>query len=149
MPGLLFDTNIRMALTFPTHPHHELAVTTLGNCATDNPACFCRFPQQSFLSHITSAQWVRTCQSPEISNRNAIAILTGYLERPFVGFREESPGTSECRLRMADRNSASPKLWMDAYLTASSISGNLRLDNFDSDFRQFESQGLDLLLLQS
>jgi hypothetical protein len=40
-----------------------------------------------------------------------------------------------------------PKLWMDAYLAAFAIAGGMRIVTLDKDFRNFESQGLNLLLL--
>jgi predicted nucleic acid-binding protein len=36
---------------------------------------------------------------------------------------------------------------MDAYLAAFAIAGGLRMVSLDKDFRNFESHGLDLLLL--
>lgn len=47
----------------------------------------------------------------------------------------------------AERDSPSPKNWMGAYLPVVAITGNLRLVTLDKDFRNFESAGLDLLLL--
>jgi predicted nucleic acid-binding protein len=47
--------------------------------------------------------------------------------------------------RLSTVPSASPKLWMDAYLAAFAISGGYRLVTFDNAFTQF--QGLDLELL--
>jgi predicted nucleic acid-binding protein len=38
---------------------------------------------------------------------------------------------------------------MDAYLAAFAIAAGLRLISLDQDFRQFESQGLVLQLLQA
>jgi predicted nucleic acid-binding protein len=49
--------------------------------------------------------------------------------------------------QLAETETASPKLWMDAYLAAFAITGGLRLVTFDKDFRKFENQGLDWLLL--
>ncbi len=46
-----------------------------------------------------------------------------------------------------NRNTVSPKLWMDAYLAAFAISGKLRFVTNDKAFRQFQAYGLDLHLL--
>jgi hypothetical protein len=49
--------------------------------------------------------------------------------------------------RLASGDTASPKLWMDAYLAAFAMNGGLRLVTIDRDFKRFEAHGLDLLLL--
>ena len=43
------------------------------------------------------------------------------------------------------RDTASPKLWMDAYLAAFALTGGYRMVTTDTAFRQF--QGLDVLVL--
>lgn len=61
---------------------------------------------------------------------------------------EREPELIESTWRtLSDTQTSSPKVWMDAYLAAFAITGNLRLVTFDKDFRKFTSQGLDLLLL--
>jgi predicted nucleic acid-binding protein len=49
--------------------------------------------------------------------------------------------------QFAVRDAASPKLWMDAYLTAFAQAGGYRLVTTDAAFKQFA--GLDLVLLGS
>ena len=49
--------------------------------------------------------------------------------------------------RLASRDTASPKVWMDAYLAAFAISGALVVLTLDVDFRIYEEQGLDLVVL--
>jgi predicted nucleic acid-binding protein len=46
---------------------------------------------------------------------------------------------------LALRDTASPKLWMDAWLAALAMGANLQLVTFDRGFTQFD--GLNLLLL--
>jgi len=43
--------------------------------------------------------------------------------------------------------SASPKVWMDAYLAAFAISAGMQLVTLDRDFNNFVPLGLDLQLL--
>jgi predicted nucleic acid-binding protein len=45
----------------------------------------------------------------------------------------------------AVRGTASPKLWMDAYLAAFALAGRYAMVTTDAAFRQF--RGLDLLIL--
>jgi len=61
--------------------------------------------------------------------------------------REESPGTVALWHRLAGRDTASPKLWMDAYLAAFAMGGALRMVTLDHDFKSFVAHGLDLVLL--
>jgi toxin-antitoxin system PIN domain toxin len=144
---LLFDSNIWVALTFPTHPFHAAATAVLATCAEAGPAYFCRSTQQSFLRLITTAALARAYQFPDIDNQQAIEILTGYQELPYVGFLNKPSGMHELWLHLANRTTASPKVWMDAYLAAFAISGKLRFVTTDQDFRQYMSEGLDLQLL--
>lgn len=147
MPALLFDSNIWVALAFPAHPFHPAATAVLATCDPLKPACFCRSTQQSFLRLITTSTLARTYGLPDIDNQQAIEIITGYLELPYVDFLNEPSGTHELWLRLANRNTASPKLWMDAYLAAFAISEKRPFVTTDKDFRQFIPEGLDLQLL--
>ena len=49
-------------------------------------------------------------------------------------------------LALASRDTASPKLWMDAYLAGFSLAGGYRMVTNDSGYSQFE--GLKLLILK-
>ena len=51
--------------------------------------------------------------------------------------------------QLAERESPSPKVWMEAYLAAFAITGSLRLVTLDKDFRNHVPSGLDLLLLKA
>ena len=52
-------------------------------------------------------------------------------------------------LEVAGLDSASPKVWMDAYLAAFAIAAGWRLVTLDKDFNNFLPQGLDLALLSN
>ena len=136
-----------MALTFPTHPFHAAATTVLETCSEAKPASFCRSTQQSFLRLITTAALARNYGFPDIDNQQAVEILTGYHELPYVDFLNEPSGIHDLWLKLSNHNTASPKVWMDAYLAAFAISGKLPLVTTDKDFRQYISEGLDLQLL--
>lgn len=86
---------------------------------------------------------------PDIDNQQAVEILTGYHELIYVDFLNEPTGIHALWLKLANRNTASPKVWLDAYLAAFAISGKLPLVTTDKDFRQYIPEGLDLQLLQS
>jgi toxin-antitoxin system PIN domain toxin len=144
---LLFDSNIWVALTFPTHPFHPAATAVLATSGQAEPAYFCRSTQQSFLRLITTAALARAYGFPDIDNQQAIEILTGYHELSYVDFLNEPPDINDLWLHLANRKTASPKVWMDAYLAAFAISGKLQFVTTDQDFRQYMAEGLDLQLL--
>ena len=61
----------------------------------------------------------------------------------------EPPGTRELWLELAGRETASPKVWMDAYLAAFAICCDLTLVTLDRDFAAWTPKGLALELLSS
>jgi predicted nucleic acid-binding protein len=58
---------------------------------------------------------------------------------------EEPAGLEPRWKRFALRDTASPKIWMDAYLAAFALAGGYRMVTTDADFEQF--RGLDLQVL--
>ncbi len=147
MPGLLFDSNVWIAAVFPTHPSHEPSRQCLQQATPAIPAVFCRLTQLSFL-RLSSTPTLLKCYGAEgLTNRDVLVALEALLALPQVCEREEPPGGSALWRRLASRDTASPKVWMDAYLAAFAIAGGLRLVSLDHDFEKFEAQGLDLVLL--
>lgn len=149
MPALLFDTNVWLALTFSRHPFHEAARSAFRNCKKTSQAAFCRATEQSYLRLASTPALLAKYESTGLTNRDVIGFLDAFHRLPHVTFANETDATRNLWLKLADRQTASPKLWMDAYLAALSISANLHFVTFDTDFRQFQSEGLDLHLLQS
>ncbi|MCX6937573.1 MAG: hypothetical protein NTU80_06690 [Verrucomicrobia bacterium] len=68
---------------------------------------------------------------------------------PQVHYAEEPAGVEALWHDLARRETASPKLWMDAYLAAFALRQNTPLITLDQAFHQFEPQGLLLTLLTS
>ena len=64
-----------------------------------------------------------------------------------TGFESEPHELDEVWRQLAVGDAASPKRWTDAYLAAFAITGGLRMITLDKDFLNFESHGLDLVLL--
>ena len=63
-----------------------------------------------------------------------------------IAFLDREPRGFDARWRgYSARDSASPKLWMDAYLAAFATAGGYQLVTTDAAFTQFP--GLDLLVL--
>lgn len=61
--------------------------------------------------------------------------------------RDEPRGALRLWHALSARDSASPKVWMDAYLAAFATAGGLRLLTLNRDFENFVPHGLELSLL--
>lgn len=147
MPGSLFDTNVWLAALFPTHPSHQPARQALGAATAAQPAVFCRATQLSFLRLASSPTLLQAYGAQGLTNRDALVAVNALLALPQVCEREEPPGLATHWQTWATRDTASPKVWMDAYLAAFALDGGLRLVTCDRDFKVFEKRGLDLVLL--
>lgn len=147
MPGSLFDTNVWIAALFPTHPCHSVAQQALAAATAAQPAAFCRATQQSFLRLITTPALQKAYGAEGLSNSDALLALETLQSLPQVSVRDEGPGLTNIWHRLATRDSASPKVWMDAYLAAFAISGSLRMLTLDRDFKSFLQYGLLLEVL--
>ncbi len=147
MPASLFDANVWVAVTFPTHPSHALALATLEAATEDEPAVFCRATQNSFLRLATTPQLLKQYDAEHLTNCDALAGLHVLLSSRSVQEVDEPPGTASLWQRLATRDTASPKVWMDAYLAAFAIIGDLRFVTLDRDFKSYQAQGLHLVLL--
>jgi hypothetical protein len=81
-----------------------------------------------------------------LTNRQAWEAYQALLVDDRIVFRPEEPAGLEAHWRrFARRETASPKIWMDAYLAAFAFAGGYRMVTTDAAFRQF--RGLDLELL--
>lgn len=113
MPASLFDVNVWVAATFPTHPFHASAVAALEAATEDDPIGFCRATQISFLRLATTPRLLQLYAAENLTNSDAIAILQIFLSRPTVTEFEELAGISVLWHRLASRETASPKVWVD------------------------------------
>ncbi len=82
-----------------------------------------------------------------LSNEAAWRVYDDFRSDTRVVFRDEEPdGLERWWRQYSQRNSASPKLWMDAYLAAFARAEGCTMVTTDAAFKQFS--GLDLLLLE-
>ena len=149
MPAALFDTNVWLAALFTTHPFHAQAQQALQNASASAPAVWCRATEQSFLRLATTPALVTAYGAQGMNNRDALHALNALQALPQVSTLDEAPGTLALWRQLAARDTASPKVWMDAYLAAFAMAGGLRLVTLDRDFKQFAPQGLNLLFLEA
>lgn len=145
----LFDSNVWLALTFSGHPHHTLAKQVFDAATDESPACFCRATQQSFLRLATTPTLLQAYGAEGFTNQDAVSLIAALAKLPKVRLLPEPPDLEPLWHRLASLPSASPKVWMDAYLAAFAIRHEAEFVTLDRDFRNFENDRLKLRLLTS
>lgn len=140
----LCDSNVFLALAVGQHAHHSIAANWFGNLVDSDTAVFCRATRISYLRLLT--QKIATDYVP-LTNHQAWITFDRLMEDDTTDFEPEPPGVDAIWRQLTETSTASPKVWMDAYLAAFAICGGLKLVTFDKDFRKFEKFSLDLLLL--
>jgi uncharacterized protein len=147
VPGYLFDTNVWLAATFPKHIFYPLAQKALAQCTPALPAVWCRSTEQSFMRLASTPSVQRTYDALGQTNRSVWQALDTLQALPQVTWRDEAPGVLAQWRSVAALDSASPKVWMDAYLAAFAMQAGLQMVTLDRDFKNYVKQGLDLKLL--
>jgi toxin-antitoxin system PIN domain toxin len=140
----LLDSNVWVAPTIDRHEHHREALAWFSEVPDDRSACFSRMTQNSFLRLVSLKS---IFQEDTMTNEQAIKAYRQFRMDPRVGWVDEPAGLEDRWFVAASVRSPAPKRWMDAYLCACARITGARLVTFDSGFRQYESEGLDLVLL--
>jgi len=143
---VLCDSNVWLALALSKHVHHSAARDWFE--AVEEPAsvCFCRATQQTFLRLLTNASVLSPYGNPPLTNRQAWGVYEGLLADDRIVLHGEEPAGLENRWkRFAVRDTASPKIWMDAYLAAFALAGGYLMVTTDAAFKQFRGLNLELL----
>jgi toxin-antitoxin system PIN domain toxin len=143
---LLCDSNVWLALALSKHVHYGSTREWLDTVQEAASILVCRAIQQSFLRLLTSSSVLSPYGNPPLTNREAWAVYEALLADDRIVFRaDEPPGVESLWRAFAVRGTASPKLWMDAYLAALALAGGHQMVTTDAAFRQF--RGLDVLIL--
>lgn len=144
----LCDSNVWLALALSSHVHHPVTRDWLDGVSVSGSVLFCRATQQSFLRLLTNAAVLAPYGNRPLTNSAAWNTCSSFLSDDRIALRIEEPPGLEVRWHdLAVRETASPKLWMDAYLAAFALAAGYRMVTTDAAFEQFA--GLDLLLLRS
>lgn len=143
---VLCDSNVWLALALSKHAHHVAAREWLETVEEPASVFFCRATQQAFLRLLTNASVLAPYGNPPLTNREAWSAYEAFLADDRIAFRADEPAGLQLSWKeFAVRRTASPKLWMDAYLAAFALAGRYSMVTTDAAFRQF--RGLDLLVL--
>jgi toxin-antitoxin system PIN domain toxin len=142
----LCDANVWLALALSRHVHHRTARTWFQSIAQPGDVLFCRATQHTLLRLLTNSAVLAPYGNPPLTNAQAWRAYEAFATDDRVALRVDEPTHLESQWKqLAARDTASPKLWMDAYLAAFAITAGLRLVTTDIAFRQFA--GLDHLIL--
>jgi toxin-antitoxin system PIN domain toxin len=143
---ILCDSNVWLALVLSRHVHHDAVLEWLETVEEPASVFFCRPTQQAFLRLLTNASVLGPYGNPPLTNREAWSFYEAFLSDDRIAFQGSEPvGVEPLWKQLAVRGTASPKLWMDAYLAAFALAGRYSMVTTDVAFRQF--RGLDLLVL--
>jgi len=99
------------------------------------------------LRLVTTPALLKAYGAQGFTNRDAWLALDSLLALPQVCEREELQGIATTWRRLSSLDTASSKVWMDAYLAAFAMAGGMLLVTLDRDFKKFEAEGLKLALL--
>lgn len=142
----LFDASVWMALAFGSHPHHAQASQAFAAADAMHPVAFCRATQLAFLRLVTTPAMHRIYGSGSITNDQAWKKWSLLIALPQVVWLEEPRGLDTFWQAHARLRSASPKVWMDAYLAAFARGHHIPLATLDRDFTNFAGLSVRVLL---
>lgn len=138
------DVNVWVALCIPAHTFHRIALDWT-EADPGRAMHFCRYTQQGLLRLLTTAAVTSLFGHRPMTNREAIQRMNALMETERFPFAQEPTGLQEQWFRFADMRTASPKLWMDAYLAAFAVCGGYRLVTTDKAFKQFKPLDVQVL----
>jgi uncharacterized protein len=116
-----------VALAFDDHSHHRVAAEWWTHDQSDE-ILFCRFTQLGLLRVLTTKV---AMQGRPLTMRQAWKVYDLFFADSRVAFVGEPPGLDKAFRSVASLNSASPKVWADAYLLAFAQKIGARMVTFD------------------
>jgi toxin-antitoxin system PIN domain toxin len=129
MSSQLFpDINVWVALTSERHSHHAMAKQWYEAQPVSETLFFCRQTQLGFFRILTTAA---VMQQDTLSQQECWQIFDRWVTTGQVGWADEPRGIEPPLRALTTSTSASPKTWMDAYLTAFAEAAELTLVTFD------------------
>ena len=127
------------------HEFHDAVRRWFLDQRLDGTLLFCRSTQQSFLRLLTTPAVLGRFGNPPLTNAEAWQVYRGLLGDRRVAYAAEPQDLERHWQRLAARDIAAPKIWMDGYLAAFAMTSGSQLVTIDAAFRHYE--GLDLALL--
>lgn len=122
------DVNVWLALSYPPHIHHEAVVHWYESLNPSPSLVFCRQTQLS-LFRLLSTEAV--LKQDVLSLRQCWAVFDQWIASGDAVFVEEPAGLESAMRARTGTESASPKIWADAYLAAFAEASELTLVTLD------------------
>jgi toxin-antitoxin system PIN domain toxin len=142
----LCDSNVWLALAISGHVNHAVARDWFDRVREPASVLFCRATQHSFLRLLTNAAVYRRHGLLPRTNAEAWSVYREMLTDDRTSFRpDEPPDVERLWTVFSTRNTASPNLWMDAYLAAFARAASLQIVTADRGFRQFDGLKVHVL----
>ena len=127
------DVNALLALTVKPHPHYDLAQGWFEASGAQE-IVLCRLSQMSYLRLLTT----RAAMGAEtLTNEEAWRFLDRLGRSIALRYAAEPAALIRLFRERSQLRSASPKRWMDAYLSAFASESRLRLVTFDSSLAKY------------
>lgn len=135
-----------LALALEHHDDHHAARDWLDSVVDAGSVRFCRATQLSLLRLLTTAAVYARVERTPLTNSEAWDAYDAFVADDRVAMQADEPaGLATHWRRYSSRGTASPKLWMDAYLAAFAAGFGWTMVTTDGAFRQFAD--LDVLIL--
>jgi uncharacterized protein len=125
---LLPDVNVWIALNFDRHVHHAAAKQWYEALPLSATIVFCRQTQLGLFRILTT---VTVMGQRVLTQLECWQIYDRWLETGQVAWADEALGLEPLLRARTSGATASPKVWMDAYLAAFAELGNLTLVTMD------------------
>ena len=143
--AVLGDSSFWVPLALPPHEFHAAARRWFDSQTAEESVLFCRATQQSFLRLLTTKAVLRPYQLSAMTNAEAWSVYDGLLADRRIGFAPEPQGIEPHWRTFATPGTASPKLWMDAYLAAFALAAGHELLTTDKAFKHFKGVKVQVL----
>jgi uncharacterized protein len=125
---LLPDVNVWVALHHQLHSHHEAAIAWFMQLDPEHTMVFCRQTQLGFF-RLLSTEAVMGDEA--LTQRQCWEIYRRWITDGKAELLSEPAGVSPAFEQRTLNGTASPKAWMDAYLSAFAEAAHLTLVTFD------------------
>ncbi len=137
---ILADVNVVFALVNERHVHHRRVCQWLNSQDPGFRMGICRLVQMALIRLLSNKA---AMDGDPLSLSEAWKVYAGLIQDPSIGFIPEPKGFQATWIELCSPHGASPKVLIDAYLAAISMTMDIPLASLDADFGNF--QGLSLI----
>jgi toxin-antitoxin system PIN domain toxin len=134
----LADTNVWLALSIASHRHHRACLEWLDGIDEPGAVVMPRMVQLAVLRLVTTTAVLAPHGRPALTNDEAWAVIDAIAADERVTIEIEEPPLDPAWRSWTRRTTASPNLWMDAYLGAYATTAGYTLATLDAAFAQFQ-----------